>query len=215
MIMDKNESDKISEWLDVYRRIVLEEGEPPASVYAFCKQLGIEEEEFFARYSSLEAIEAEIWVERITHVRQILSEDDEYENYPPRQKALTFFYTFLEATKGQRSWYLARFPRGYCASEPEILREFKASFLEWARPIAAEELKDSLAERFQAERWVAKVFYGHFRSIINFSLKDRSRGFERTDAYAEKSTRLLFDLADTRIADSAGDLLRFLAGRAS
>ncbi len=46
MIMDKNESDKISEWLDVYRRIVLEEGEPPASVYAFCKQLGIEEEEF-------------------------------------------------------------------------------------------------------------------------------------------------------------------------
>ena len=54
------------------------------------------------------------------------------------------------------------------------------------------------------------------RSVIDYFVKDTSRGFERTDAYIEKSTALAFDVMQTQAIDSAFDLLRFLApGRKS
>lgn len=55
--------------------------------------------------------------------------------------------------------------------------------------------------------------FGHFLSVIEFNLEDTSKGFERTDAYIEKSVRLAFDVIGTQAVDSAFDLLRFLRGR--
>jgi len=56
-------------------------------------------------------------------------------------------------------------------------------------------------------------FFGHLLSVIEFNLDDTSKGFERTDAYIEKSVRLAFDLIGTQAVDSAFDLFRFLSGR--
>jgi hypothetical protein len=47
--------------------------------------------------------------------------------------------------------------------------------------------------------------------VIDFSLKDDSRGYERTDAFIEKSVAVAFDLIRTQVVDSALDLARFLA----
>ena len=55
--------------------------------------------------------------------------------------------------------------------------------------------------------------FGHFLSVIEFNLADTSSGFERTDAYVEKSVRLAFDVIGTQTVDSAFDLFRFLSGR--
>ncbi|MEI7774534.1 MAG: hypothetical protein WCK17_07130, partial [Verrucomicrobiota bacterium] len=55
------------------------------------------------------------------------------------------------------------------------------------------------------------AFYTHFRGVIDFSLKDDSRGYERTDAFIEKSVAVAFDLIRTQVVDSALDLARFLA----
>ena len=49
--------------------------------------------------------------------------------------------------------------------------------------------------------------------MVEFTLADDSSGFERTDAYIEKSVRLAFDVIGTQAVDSAFDLFRFLSGR--
>ncbi|MFP4358266.1 MAG: hypothetical protein ACLFSZ_07530 [Puniceicoccaceae bacterium] len=203
-----------SRWMETYRMHVLENGSPPPSVFAFCRVLGIGEEEFFEAFPTLDVFESEIWAERVRHVREVLDADEEYAAYPPRQKALAFFYTFLESIRGQRSWFLARFPREFPARDPERLGRFRDVFLEWACPVAAEEVgAGKLAERLRADKGVARLLYAHFRAILKFHLEDGSDRFERTDAFVEKSVRLFFDLADTRVPESAADLLRFLSGK--
>ena len=200
--------------METYRIYVLENGKPPPSVFAFCRLLEIGEEEFFAEFPTLESLEGAIWAERVHHVREMLEADEEYATYPPRQKALAFFYTFLEAIRGQRSWYLARFPRKFPAPDPKTLERFRKSFLEWAEPVAAEEVGEGkLATKLKADKKVAKLLYGHFRAILKYHLEDDSENFESTDAFVEKSSRLFFDLADTRIPESAADFFRFLSGK--
>ncbi|MEM0965147.1 MAG: hypothetical protein AAGJ81_03210 [Verrucomicrobiota bacterium] len=214
-MMSEENVSPVEGWIEAYRIHVLEEGEPPASVYAFCSKIGIEESEFFKEFSSLEALESEIWAERIRFVRDTLNGDKDYADYSPHQKSLAFFYTFLEAIMGQRSWYLARFPREYPSRDPLFLQGFRRSFMEWANEVAQENRDGAIAKRINAKTIVANLLYAHFRSIIKFALEDKSKGFERTDAYVEKSTRLFFELADANLAESAVDLFRFLSGRQS
>ena len=212
--MSDNPEPDLAPWREAYRKHVLETGAPPASVFAFCAKLGVPEEEFFARFPNLESFEGDVWAERVRHVRATLAEDPEYGDYPPRQKVLAFLFTFLEAIRGQRSWYLARFPRKLSGKEPPVLRRFRSAYGEWAKPVAAEATGNGeLAARLRLDRTFAGVLYAHFRSVIKFNLEDESEGFERTDAFVEKSTRLLFDLAETDVPESAADLFRFLAKR--
>jgi len=202
--------------MEAYRIHVLENGDPPASVFAFCRSLGISEADFFTHFPSLEALESEIWAACVHNVRETLEADEDYPDYPPRQKALAFFYTFVESILGQRSWFLARFPKDFPACDPRSLNKFREAFLEWAKPVAKEEVGDGMvASRLKADKGLAKLLYGHFRSILKYYLEDDSAGFEQTDAYIEKSSRLFFDLADTRVPESAIDLFRFLSGRKS
>ena len=214
MIEEKEKVRDYSRWMETYRIHVLENGSPPPSVFSFCRALGIGEEEFFEAFPTLEVFESEIWAERVRHVRGILESDEEYPAYPPRQKALAFFYTFLESMRGQRSWFLAWFPRDFPARDPGTLSRFREAFLEWARPVAAEEVGGGgMAGRLRADKGVARLLYAHFRAILKFHLEDDSDRFERTDAFVEKSVRLFFDLADTRVPESAADLFRFLSGK--
>ena len=55
-----------------------------------------------------------------------------------------------------------------------------------------------------------EVLYIHWRSVLEYFLKDESTRFERTDAFIEKTVELAFDLLRTQAVDSAADLIRFL-----
>ena len=205
-----------SDRLAAYRRHVLEHGKPPASVYRFCRDIGIGEADFYEHFSSLQVLEGAIWAERIHHVRSLLAADEEYAAYPPRQKVLAFDYTFLEAIRGQRSWYLLRFPRCQREAEGTRLRKFRQAFLDWAEPVADELAgENTLAERLRAPAVTARLLYAHFCSVLRFHLEDESESFERTDAYIEKTVRLFFDVAEFRAPQSALDLVRFLQGSRS
>ena len=69
-----------------------------------------------------------------------------------------------------------------------------------------------IASYGQGSRVYAQVFALHFLSVIDFWLRDESPGFERTDAFIEKTVRLATDLIGRGPIDSAVDLARFFAG---
>ena len=68
-----------------------------------------------------------------------------------------------------------------------------------------------IAPRGRIEGCYPGALRRHFRSVIDFHVRDRSARFERTDAFIEKSAGLAFDLLRPQAIDSLGDLLRFLA----
>ena len=53
-----------------------------------------------------------------------------------------------------------------------------------------------------------------FLLVHQYWLKDKSKGFEKTDAFIEKSTHLVFDLLGQSALDSALDLAKFIFQKA-
>jgi hypothetical protein len=67
-----------------------------------------------------------------------------------------------------------------------------------------------IAERGRLSALYPEALYLHLRGAIDFNLRDESRGYERTDAFIEKTVAVAFDLLRTQVFDSALDLARFL-----
>jgi hypothetical protein len=100
---------------------------------------------------------------------------------------------------------------------PAFLRGFEARFEEFAeRVVHRGQETGEIADRRGLVRAYPRVLYVHLRAALDFYCRDESEGFERTDAFLEKTVKLAFDVIGTQAVDSALDLARFLApwGRA-
>ena len=71
-----------------YKEHVLEEGEPPASVYKFSKNLDIPEREFFAHFASFEAIDAAIWRQLVADAVSAIGAGAEWDGFNAQQKQI-------------------------------------------------------------------------------------------------------------------------------
>ncbi len=198
-----------------YIHLVLETGHPPASVYAFAKDLEVSEREFFEHFASFEALEAEIWKRAVADTIHAVEHGDEWSGFSAQQKLLTFYYALCDRILDQRSFFLARFPRLPKGDKPhQSLCGMRHAFTGFAeRVLASGRENGEVACRGNLTRAYPLGLFGHLLSVIEFNLEDTSRGFERTDAYIEKSVRLAFDVMGTQAVDSAFDLFRFLSGR--
>ncbi|MEM6278751.1 MAG: hypothetical protein AAF733_04685 [Verrucomicrobiota bacterium] len=198
-----------------YIHIVLETGHPPVSVYAFAKELGVSEREFFEEFASTDAVESEIWRRSVSDTIHAVEQGEEWSGFGAQQKLLTFYYALCDRILDQRSFYLARFPRIPKGDKPHrSLCRMREEFTEFAKRILdAGRESGEVACRGNLTQAYPLGLFGHLLSVIEFYLEDTSRGFERTDAYIEKSVRLAFDVIGTQAVDSAFDLFRFLSGR--
>ena len=197
--------------LTAYTEHLREHGRPPESVYRFCKGLGIEEREFFEQYSSFDAVESAVWEQMLSRVIGAIVAGPEWASFSARQRLLTFLFAFTEEALGQRSLFLLRFHELSPVARPAWLRSFEARFKDFAAEIIAHGRENrEIADRGRLTDAYPQVLYVHFRSVIDFWVKDDSRQFERTDAFIEKTVSLAFDVIRTQAIDTAFDLLRFL-----
>lgn len=198
-----------------YIRHVLKKGSPPASVHAFVKKLEISEREFFEHFGSFEGLEARIWEEMVKETIEAVESGQEWQGFSAQQKLLSFLFAYCDKILDHRSFFLARFPRlSKGQVEPGALQGMRAAFIGFADRIVDTGIEaGDIACRGTFSKAYPLGFFGHLISVIDFNLSDTSQGFERTDAYIEKSVRLAFDVVGTQAVDSAVDLVRFLAGR--
>ncbi len=198
-----------------YIHIILETGHPPASVYSFAKELEVSEREFFEHFASFDALEANIWKRTVTDTIHAIEHSEEWGGFSTQQKLLTFYYALCDRILDQRSFFLARFPRLPKGEKPhQSLCGMRHAFTEFAERILNDGRESGeVACRGSLTKAYPLGLFGHLLSVIEFNLEDTSQGFERTDAYIEKSVRLAFDVIGTQAVDSAFDLFRFLSGR--
>lgn len=193
---------------------LLEYGTQPASVFKFCKDLGIKEGEFYREYGSFEAIEARFWESTVVDTIKTLDSDEETAGYDARQLLLAFYFTYFEIVLDHRSKFLARFPCLSARGRVGNLKGFQGAFEDFAkRVIELGKAEESVVDFKQYNSIQEKGLYPQFRLLIDFYLKDTSQGFEDTDAFIEKSVRFFFDAARFPIVESTIDLLRFLVPR--
>ena len=197
--------------LESYINHLREHGIEPASVFRFCKDLNIEEKEFFSQFASFQAVESAYWEEVLDGVIRAVESGEEYASFTARQRFLTFGYAFLERSLEIRSLMLTRLGDVSLLSRPSFLAGFESRFKEFAKGLVEHgEKQGEVASRGRVSDLYPQGLYFVLRSVIAYHLKDQSQAFERSDAYLEKSVNLAFDILRTQPLDSAFDLARFL-----
>ena len=195
-----------------YINYLLTHGKQPPSVFKFCLDLGIKENEFYSMAGSFEALERTIWNDFIENTIKKLNADKQFQSFSSREKILTFYYALLEELRSNRSYVLLSL-KGYPKLEivPAFLTSFKQTFIRFIESVLNDgKASGEIANRPYIEKGYPELFWIHMGFILLFWTKDSSAAFERTDTAIEKSVNLSFDLIGKGAVDSALDFIKFL-----
>lgn len=195
-----------------FMEYVLTEGKRPASVFKFCKDLGITEADFYSSYGSFESLERAIWKGFADDTLQALYADESYASFNSRERVLSFFYTLLEVLKRNRSYILMHADeKHFPGMTPGYLKDFKAAAEDFFKKLKEEGTSaGEIANRPYLDQLYPQAFWMHLEFILHFWKNDDSAGFENTDAAVEKSVNLAFDLIGKGTFDRAVDFAKFL-----
>jgi AcrR family transcriptional regulator len=197
---------------EAYREFLLTEGKKPVSVFKFCLDNGMKEEDFYNHFGSFEALEKSIWKEYVTATASKLADDDSYASFSSREKILTFYFTLAETLKKERSFVLHQLQDWKNpAVTPGFLKGFKGAFDEWIKAVLNEgKQSGEVAKRPYLDERYNSLFWLHLMFILQFWSNDDSPGFEKTDMAIEKSVNLAYDLIGKGVLDNALDFGKFL-----
>ena len=209
----KKSIDLKAQILNAYQEYLLMKGENPASVYAFCKEIGIEESDFYQHFSDFEAVASEFWISSFKDSVERLMNSTEWEEFTVREKLLTFYYSFFETIKGSRSYASLTLKGSLLGFKKEFadIKDLKEDFKKWIKSMIAEgQAQGEIAGRSKLSDLYDDLFWYQYMFLLDFWRKDRSKGFERTDEAIEKAVNLSFDLIEKNALDSAFDFGKFI-----
>jgi AcrR family transcriptional regulator len=196
---------------EAYMATLQREGHAPASVHRFCEELGIREKEFYEAFPNLDAVEKHFWKAWIESIITAVSTGKEWDSFSAKERYLAFLFAFTGEALEQRSLLEQRFGKLTLLCRPTSLDGLKNSFKDFAGDLIHHGMdRGEIANRGALGNFYPEVLYIHWRSVLEYFLKDDSQGFEQTDAFIEKTVEFAFDLLRTQAIDSAADLARFL-----
>lgn len=196
-----------------YIDYVLTHDEQPKSVYSFVKKLKISEAEFYEFYASFDSIEKTIWVELTAETIDTIQQQQIWSEYSSRDRMLSFFYSYVELLKKQRSFVIYSLKKHTTRfATPEALSGVKPIFENFAEGLITEGLESGeLADRKFLTKRYKDALWIQFAFIVNFWVNDDSAGFEKTDEAIEKGINVTFDLFQRSPLDNLFEYGKFLS----
>lgn len=205
----ENQLNKI---LQGYTDFVLTYQRKPTSVYVLCKHLEMEETAFYQFFASISALEKALWLTFFADTYQRITEDEVYAGYSVREKLLSFYYTWIEVLKPQRSYVVHTIAStDFLDLKPNYLEDLHKTFLDYAQKLMQEAREtDEFPERMFIQNIYPNILWLQARSILHYWAKDASENFEKTDAYIEKNVNFTCDALSRSFLDSAFEYLTFI-----
>lgn len=196
-----------------YMDYVLTNGEAPKSVYNFAKSLKISENDFYKIYSSFSMIEKKVWEDLTLQTLIKIKEQEVWAQYSSREKMLSFFYSYIEVLKTQRSFIIYTLKNHTKKlATPDVLSEVKPLFENFAEDIINEGIDSGeLTERKFISKHYKDALWIQFAFIINFWIDDDSAAFEKTDEAIERGINVSFDLFKKSPLDNLFEYGKFLS----
>ena len=195
-----------------YIKSVLENDKEPISVFRFCKDLKIKESDFYKYFASLDYLRSQIFLEFFKNTHSLIQKEKDYNSKLPKEKLLSFFFTFFEVLLLNRSYVLFALHGSKSQLDKMILlKSLRLSFKKFATILIRDgnALKQNLISKrsevvFSEGAWIQLMF------LLKFWMEDVSPDFEKTDIAIEKSVRTVFDLFDSSQFESVIDFGKFL-----
>lgn len=195
-----------------YMNYVLEHDRCPKSVYKFCKESKIKEEEFYEFFGSIDAVSKGIWNTFFSTTMDAIHGNKEFLSLSSRDKMLTFFYTFFELLTLNRSYVLLVLELNQTPLKNlSQLKGVRKHIKEFAKDLITIDNDDKVFKI--AKNPVAVYSEGawvQFLFLLKFWMQDESSGFEKTDIAIEKSVNTIFDLFDNTPLSNMLDFGKFL-----
>ena len=197
---------------NAYVDYVLTHGAEPKSVYIFAKENNLSEDEFYNFYGSFHGLEQSVWSDLSSKALTEVQNQEVWNQYSSREKALAFFYAFVELLKSKRSFVLYSLKNsGRSIGTPTILAHVKEVFDRFAAGIIEQGVESGeLADRRFFTSKYKDALWIQFGFILNFWAKDNSAGFEKTDEAIERGINVTFDLFEKSPLDSLFDYGKFM-----
>ncbi len=195
-----------------YMTYVLDHDGYPKSVYKFCKDVKIKEEDFYKFFGSLDGLNKNIWNAFFTNSIDAIAKNKEYDSFSSRDKMLTMFYTLFEMLTLNRSYVL--FALKHSEIPLKNLRQLKGLRMHIKDFAATLIEEDNDESKFKFTKNPVSIFsegaWLQFLFLLNFWEGDESPGFEKTDIAIEKSVNTIFDLFDNTPLNNVLDFGKFL-----
>jgi AcrR family transcriptional regulator len=198
--------------VELYMDHVLENGEVPTSVYIFCKENKLKEEEFYAHFGSFDTIQQFIWSRFFVSTLTLLKKNEQYESMTNEERMLTFFFTFFENLTLNRSYVLFALKEHKNSFEGLAqLKGLRKDFKDFATELIRERNEEKNLKilkynepLFSEGAWLQLLF------LLKFWMEDGSPGFEKTDIAIEKSVTTIFQIFENTSLEKIIDFGKFL-----
>ena len=195
-----------------YMDYVLIHDHKPKSVYAFAKDNNFDESKFYEFFSSFEALEQSIFKVFFDNTYNALEKSEDYQNFDPQNKLLSFYFTFFENLTANRS-YVVHALKGNKDDMKylRVLSQLKRSFNNYIERLGINliDVQQDQLQKIQT-RGLKESAWFQLLVTMKFWLDDTSTSFEKTDIFIEKSVRASFDLIDITPLKSIIDFGKFL-----
>lgn len=210
--MAKKKSIKEADIIAFYMDYVLLHGEQPKTVYAFAKENNFEEQKFYEFFGSFDALEQSVFKIFFDNAHEVLEKSEEYLNFDPRNKLLSFYFTFFEILTANRSYVIHALEENKNQLKTlKTLSKLKQRFSNYIEHLNIQtiDFKQDQLEKIQ-NRGLKETAWLQLLITMKFWIDDTSPAFEKTDIFIEKSVKASFDLIDTTPLKSLIDLGKFL-----
>jgi hypothetical protein len=206
----KEHKDKLK-ILTAFMHNTLEQDHYPRSVYKFCKDSAMEEKIFYKYFGSLNSVKSMVWESFYDNVMSLLEKDKNFEQAHPKDKLLSFYFTFFEVLLLNRSYVLFALSgdekmmtkMGQLTSLRNSFKGFASELIEEGNVNKPTYLQHP-PKIFSEAAWVQLGF------LVKFWMEDSSADFEKTDQAIEKSVQTAFDVFDNTPLSALVDFGKFL-----
>lgn len=200
-----------AEMIDHYMNSVLEHERAPVSVFKFCKELKISEQDFYQEFGSLESLKKSIWTAFFEQTLEVMQKSEEYAEYGSKEKLLALYFTLFEILTLNRSYILqtTEQPNMIGNNLPD-LQDFRVHFKKYLSQLEIPKQVEQEKINKVSSKAVEELGWGQFLLVLKFWMTDDSPGFEKTDILIEKTINSAFELVDIRPVKGVIDLAKFL-----
>ena len=210
--MAKKKNISKNDIISWYMDYVMDHGKGPNSVYAFAKDNNFDEPKFYDFFGGFDAIEKTIFKAFFENTLTALEKNDDYISFDPRNKLLSFYFTFFENLTANRSYVISALHKHKNRLKTNaLLSELKAAFSKYISDLEIEliDVQQEQLEHIQ-KKGLQETAWLQLLLTIKFWMDDDSPSFEKTDIYIEKSVNTSFDVLNVVPLKSLIDFGKFI-----
>ena len=189
--------------IEAYKEMLIT-GQGEINSYTIAKKVGISEKEFFQSFTSAEDVARKIWSNLSDKIVDSLNNSELFASYPPRQKILSYYFTFFDMALDERS-FIER-----TAEMPKVLRSYKDKFKQFVADVIQEGIAvEDIKERLTLSNYYPEALWQLHTKLLRFWLRDNSEGFVDTEKAIEVYAKVPLELMRPNLLDSFYETLKF------